>query len=343
MNILSPCLVTFHFSYFNISGLSNGTFLGLSALTALHLSHNKIEKIEAEQLAGLESLELLYLDHNKLHSLSSAVFEALTKLAAITLNNNHLTQLDLSVSHHGLRPGLHTVTLHHNRWECASQQDCHWITQALHTFNRSAVRYLSQVTCLDQEDQHRNLLAFMSSCTNLDVLPVSAQTSTPPFLVIVISVAVVVLLMVFAIISFLIWRGWSKARRHGVRVYLHYSSQDEELVRGEVGREVGRLVTSLCYHHTDLSTQLSVGQAISAAVNSTAALVITASPAYTQSAITTAELNIIAGCVQQQLRPFPVIVLVTTGHSVNQVRRDTAHYDTLLFSLLSISRYSQFS
>ena len=321
----------------NISGLSNGTFLGLSALTALHLSHNQIESIEASQVAGLESLELFYLDHNKLLWVSSAVFEVLTKLRAVTLNNNYLTQLDLSVSQHGLRPSLDTVTLHHNRWECSSQQDCQWITQALHTFNRSSVRYLSQVTCLDGEDQHRNLLAFMSSCTNLDVLPVSAQTSTPPFLVIVISVAVVVLLMVFAIISFVVWRGWSKARRHGVRVYLHYSSQDEELVRREVGREVGRLVTSLCYHHTDLSTQLSVGQAISAAVSSTAALVITASPAYTQSAITTAELNIIAVSVQQQLRPFPVIVLVTPGHSVNQVihlsRRGNAHYDTFLVLL----------
>ena len=96
-------------------------------------------------------------------------------------------------------------------------------------------------------------------------------------------------------------------------------------------------MTSLCYHHTDLSTQLSVGQAISAAVSSTAALVITVSPAYTQSAITTAELNIIAVSVQQQLRPFPVIVLVTPGHSVNQVihlsRRGNAHYDTFLVLL----------
>ena len=309
-------MLTFHCSSSNIAGLSNGTFLGLSALTALHLSHNQIERIEAEQVAGLESLELLYLDHNKLHWLSSALFSTLTRLVVVTLNNNQLTQLD------GLQAGLQSVSLHHNRWECASQQDCHWITQALHTFNRSAVRYLNQVTCLDQDDQHQNLLGFMSSCTNLDVLPVSAQTSTPPFLVIVISVAVVVLLMVFAIISFLLLRGRRKARRHeGARVYLHYSSQDEELVRGEVGREVGRVVSGLCYHHTDLSTQLSVGQAISAAVSRTAALVITATPAYTESAITSAELHIIADCVLQQSN-YPVIV-VSPGQSqlyLEQVR-----------------------
>ena len=308
-----------------MSGLSNGTFLGLSALTALHLSHNKIARISDSQLAGLESLELLYLDHNKLTSLSSAVFEVLTKLVAVTLNNNHLTQLDLSLTQHGLQPGLQAVTLHHNPWQCSSQQDCQWITAALHTFNRSAVRYLSRVTCLDGEEKHRNLLAFTSSCTNLDVLPVSAQTSTPPFLVIVISVAVVVLLMVFAIISFLLWRGWRKTRRHEVRVYLHYSSQDEALVRAEVGPEVGRVVSSLCYHHTDLSTQLSVGQAISAAVSASSALVITASPAYTESAITTAELHIIADCVLQQQSNYPVVV-VSPGQSqlyLEQVRGRT--------------------
>ena len=308
-------MLTFHCSSSNIAGLSNGTFLGLSALTALHLSHNQIERIEAEQVAGLESLELLYLDHNKLHWLSSALFSTLTRLVVVTLNNNQLTQLD------GLQAGLQSVSLHHNRWECASQQDCHWITQALHTFNRSAVRYLNQVTCLDQDDQHQNLLGFMSSCTNLDVLPVSAQTSTPPFLVIVISVAVVVLLMVFAIISFLLLRGRRKARRHeGARVYLHYSSQDEDMVRGSVGREVGRVARSLCYHHTDLSTNVSVGQAISAAVESSAALVITASPAYIQSAITTAELHIIADCVLQKQTNYPVIV-VAPGQSQQYIQQ----------------------
>ena len=84
----------------------------------------------------------------------------MNEAAAVTLNNNHLTQLDLSVTQHGLQPGLQAVTLHHNPWQCSSQQDCQWITAALHTFNRSAVRYLSRVTCLDGEEKHRNLLAF---------------------------------------------------------------------------------------------------------------------------------------------------------------------------------------
>ena len=203
--------------------------------------------------------------------------------------------------------------------------------------------FLVQVTCRDDQDDNLNLLAFMSSCRNLDVLPVSAQTSTPPFLVIVISVAVVVLLMVFAIISFLILRGRRKARRHGARVYLHYSSQDEELVRGQVGREVGRLVSSLCYHHSDLSTQLSVGQAISAAVSASSALVITATPAYTESAITTAELHIIADCVLQQQSNYPVIV-VCPGQSqlyLEQVRGRAGVIMTVILIVFLLSQIKQ--
>ena len=159
----------------------------------------------------------------------------------------------------------------------------------------------------------------MSSCRNLDVLPVSAQTSTPPFLVIVISVAVVVLLMVVAMLGLLLFRRVTRPSKQLV-TYLHYSSQDEELVRGSVGREVGRVARSLCYHHTDLSTNVSVGQAISAAVESSAALVITASPAYIQSAITTAELHIIADCVLQKQTNYPVIV-VAPGQSQQYIQQ----------------------
>ena len=138
---------------------------------------------------------------------------------------------------------------------------------------------------------------------------------------IVISVAVVVLLMVVAMLGLLLFRRMTRPSKQLV-TYLHYSSQDEELVRGSVGREVGRVARSLCYHHTDLSTQLSVGQAISAAVSGSSALVITATPAYTESAITTAELHIIADCVLQQQSNYPVIV-VCPGQSqlyLEQVR-----------------------
>ena len=157
----------------------------------------------------------------------------------------------------------------------------------------------------------------MSSCRNLDVLPVSAQTSTPPFLVIVISVAVVVLLLAVVMFGLLVFRKLTRSQP-GAVIYMHYSSQDEEMVRGRVGREVGKVVKSICYHHSDLSTQVSVGQAISNAVDTSVALVITASPAYTQSAITMAELHIIAGCVQRQSATFPVIVMVR-GLEIEQV------------------------
>ena len=177
-----------------------------------------------------------------------------------------------------------------------------------------------QVSCRDDQDKHLNLLAFMSSCRNLDVLPVSAQTSTPPFLVIVISVAVVVLLLAVAMFGLLVFRKLTRSQ-HGAVIYMHYSSQDEEMVRGTVGREVGKVVKSICYHHSDLSTQVSVGQAISSAVETSVALVITASPAYTQSAITTAELHIILDCLLQKQGHYPVIVVAPgqSGRYIQQV------------------------
>ena len=52
----------------------------------------------------------------------------------------------------------------------------------------------------------------MSSCRNLDVLPVSAQTSTPPFLVIVISVAVVVLLLAVVMFGLLVFRKLTRSQ-----------------------------------------------------------------------------------------------------------------------------------
>ena len=160
----------------------------------------------------------------------------------------------------------------------------------------------------------------MSSCRNLDVLPVSAQTSTPPFLVIVISVAVVVLLLAVVMFGLLVFRKLTRSQP-GAVIYMHYSSQDEEMVRGRVGREVGKVVKSICYHHSDLSTQVSVGQAISNAVDTSVALVITASPAYTQSAITTAELHIILDCLLQKQGHYPVIVVAPgqSGRYIQQV------------------------
>ena len=160
----------------------------------------------------------------------------------------------------------------------------------------------------------------MSSCRNLDVLPVSAQTSTPPFLVIVISVAVVVLLLAVVMFGLLVFRKLTRSG-HGAVIYMHYSSQDEEMVRETVGREVGKVVKSICYHHSDLSTQVSVGQAISNAVDTSVALVITASPAYTQSAITTAELHIILDCLLQKQGHYPVIVVAPgqSGRYIQQV------------------------
>ena len=94
-------------------------------------------------MTGLDRLELLYLDHNRLRWLSGAVFASLPRLLAVTLHNNQLARLDLAVS-----PSprlLRLVTLHNNRWQCSHHADCQWVTQAVDTFNRSAVRSLNKV------------------------------------------------------------------------------------------------------------------------------------------------------------------------------------------------------
>ena len=298
-----------------ISGLSNGTFLGLTVLAELELSHNLLLEVRPGHLTGLESLEVLELHHNRLEWLHPDTFTGLTRLRVLSLDHNRLVTLSL-----GLSPALQEVTIQENRWRCRDQEDCAWVRQVVESLNRTALTNYSQVTCTTTASPATQIRlgSFVSSCTNLDVLPVSAQTSSSSSsLVMLLLVLLAALVLVTAaLMATVVVRHLVVG--HSLVTYLHYSSQDEELVRGEVGREVGRVVTGLCYHHTDLSTRLSVGQAIEAAVSKTAALVITASPAYTQSAITTAELSIIASCVQQLQRPFPVIVLVS-GHSVQQV------------------------
>ena len=129
-----------------ISVLSNGTFLGLSALTGLYLSHNKIQQIHAAHLTGLERLEVLHLDHNRLQWLEGDVFALLTRLVTITLHNNLLARLDVKVSPLASSGLLQVVTLHHNNWECRAHADCQWVTRAVDTLNKSAVRQLSEVS-----------------------------------------------------------------------------------------------------------------------------------------------------------------------------------------------------
>ena len=128
--------------------MSNGTFLGLSALKELYLDHNEIEIIETGHFAGLNELEKLRLDHNKIHWISEAILGILSKLRVLTLHDNHLTSLQLDLHSHG--SVMHLVTIHDNRWQCSRKTDCKWITQTVDTLNKSAVKYLNQVDVANQ-------------------------------------------------------------------------------------------------------------------------------------------------------------------------------------------------
>ena len=327
--------------------MSNGTFLGLSALRELYLSHNQIERIESGYFYSLNELEILRLDNNHIHWINGDILTALPKLKVLTLHSNHLASLQLELVTHPVV--MHLVTIHDNRWQCSSKNDCTWITQTVDTLNKSAVKYLNQVnvrqpinfktlffkseitnffslqvTCSNADEQSQKLISFASSCRNLEMLPVSAQKATSPILVIVISVAVVILLLVSVIIGTfiaqkLIRRGSS---RHLGTTYLHYSMSDDQYVRQQVGSVVAKVTTNVCYHHGDLSTQLSVGQAIQSAVTRSQCLVIVATPGYIDSAITSTELHILADCILQKCSFYPVVVLAAqhSAYSLHQVK-----------------------
>ena len=180
------------------------------------------------------------------------------------------------------------------------------------------------MTCTDSEGEDQKLVSFVSSCRNLEMLPVSAQKATSPLLVIIVSVAVVVLLLVTTAVTVVLVQAVVRKRRHPhppVTVYLHYSMSDDGYVRRDVAAQLSRARVSLCYHHGDTSTQLSVGGAMAGAVQGSGAAVILASPAYIQSAVTGAELHILADCVFHKFSYYPVIVLVTqdTAFSIEEV------------------------
>ena len=63
------------FNLFVFPGLSQGTFVGLSALKELYLSHNRIENLQLEHFLGLEELESLLLDNNQLKFVNEKVYK----------------------------------------------------------------------------------------------------------------------------------------------------------------------------------------------------------------------------------------------------------------------------
>ena len=179
----------------------------------------------------------------------------------------------------------------------------------------------------------------MSSCTNLDVQPVAARTPFPSTVVIISSIPAVLIMtgLILGMASVIHRRPPSPLPP--VTVYLHYSMSDDGYVRREVAAQLSRVTASLCYHHGDTSTQLSVGGAMAGAVQGSGAAVILASPAYIQSAVTGAELHILAECVMTKCGLYPVVVLTPpdSAYSVHQVRNKD-NYNAI--NIITIITYS---
>ena len=318
-----------------ITGLSNRTFVGLSALKELYLDNNKLVRLDGEEFSVLSELEVLHLDHNNLKFISKQSFINVSLLRILSLHNNKLVSLQLDISS---QTQLQSVTLHNNRWQCVTA--CQ-LLQTLEKLNRSTIRELNHITCEDDQHATQNMVTVMSSCTNLDVLAVSSQTSSSPLILIIVSVAVVILVVIIiSVITFI--------ARHSITTciystpqietdtydndttnaynevpkeyaaYLHYCMADDQYVLHQIAPhlDTDSHKTRLCLHHRDLMTNTTVGQAISKAVSQSKCLIILASPSYFQSSIPEYELQMILSCVPVGV-VYPIIVIVKDGDVVD--------------------------
>ena len=97
-----------------------------------------------------------------------------------------------------------------------------------------------QVFCYKEHEDEaaapQKLVSFMSSCRNLDVLPVSAQTAASSPLLLLLSAAVTAALLTLG--ATLGARLLARAATPPRTIYLHYAMADDGYVRAHVSPEV---------------------------------------------------------------------------------------------------------
>jgi hypothetical protein len=290
-----------------ITEFSKRTFVGLSGLKELYLDHNQLGSLDGGQFAELTELEVLHLHNNHLQFISVTSLASLDMLRVLSLHHNRLVTLQLEISS---QAQLQAVTIHANRWQCGAA--CQWV----HTWHKLGEEKRG-LTCDDGHHDTQSLHAVMSSCTDLDPLPVSSQESSSPLVIIIVSVAVVILLVLIIIGFLFILRhsltAWvystdpvcSVPTPAEYSAYLHYCLADAGYVHHHVVPHLPAQVR-LWLHHGDLVPNTTVGQTIAKAVSQSQSLLILASPAYFQSSIPAYELQMILAegvC-------YPIIVLV---------------------------------
>ena len=109
----------------------------------------------------------------------------------------------------------------------------------------------------------------------------------------------------------------------------HHGDTSTQLSVGQAGMSamldyvrLGVVVSAVCCVLGSKHRQTSLtclGQAIAAAVSSSCAVVVVASPAYLASAVTVTELHILADTLLRSLGPYPVIVLCVAPDTRQQV------------------------
>ena len=98
-------VTTIHLNGSQISGLTNGSLAGLSALKRLFLQHNVITELSGEEFVDVVDVEVLHLHQNLLSFVANNTFAPLAKLRVLSLHNNLLAQISLP-------PALVSVTIY---------------------------------------------------------------------------------------------------------------------------------------------------------------------------------------------------------------------------------------
>ena len=335
--------------YLNHSGvntLTNRTFLGLWGLKELHLEHNNLVSLPCDAFQESSELRELYLHNNQIRSIGNETFFHLTELRVLTLHSNQLAtlQIDLSVFQ-----SLDSVTLGRNPWLCSCE-----LSLVFHKVTGVSPR-VGHIACDDTDHNQQNIITFHSSCKDLDVQAVSSKASSSPFLILLLSTIVGVIVLLTVSVFLVIKRNsittwiYSKASSPKVEdhsqyspmlklpppeslkrpvpsmveysAYLHYCLADDSYVKQVLGPKLESVDSGykICLHHRDLPKSCTVGQAIGQAVANSRCLLILASPAYFLSSIPSYELQMILSEVLPRYTSYPVVVAVSKA-SISDMR-----------------------
>ena len=243
-------LTSLYLNHSQVVRVDNNSFLGLTQLTHLHLDHNQLSKLSGQVFQDLTRLTHLFLDNNRLREIDNQTLRPLVRLEHLTLDNNHLVSLSYLME--TVSSSVRILTLRDNPWECQCQILVNIDKQL------TVISDMDRVTC----DTHTALNSLSSSCKQMDVMAVSAQTNSPLITIISVTIVIVILIIIITSVVIISLRrtisSWIYSRTDDDAVveyscYLHYSIKDDEFVKQVFSPKLETLGHRLCLHHRDVS------------------------------------------------------------------------------------------